>query len=415
MPLPILSISIYYVSNLIHKKSSIIQKQLSQLNSLAQEVFSGIRVIKSYVQADQFGNFFAEESDDYKDKSLSLAQVNALFFPLMLVLIGASTILVIYVGGVQVANGTITPGNIAEFVIYVNMLTWPVTAIGWIASIIQQAEASQKRINEFLHTDPAIQKFEGGIDGALEGRIQFRDVSFTYPDTGIRALHNINFDIKAGERIAIVGRTASGKSTVADLILRMYDVTEGEILLDGHNIGDMDVSNLRQRIGYVPQDVFLFSDTIANNILFGSGVDDENMAKQYAEYAAVHDDIAGLPKAYQTAVGERGVTLSGGQKQRVAIARAFVKQPDILILDDCLSAVDTKTERKIVDYLNSALRGKTSIVITHRILGALEFDRIIVLEKGEIAEMGTHEELVEKQGLYNEILTRQALEDEFAV
>ena len=415
LPLPILSISIYYVSNLIHKKSTVIQNQLSHLNSTAQEVFSGIRVIKSYVQGPQFGGLFARESDDYKTKSLDLAQVNALFFPLMLVLIGTSTILVIYVGGMQVEQGIITPGNIAEFVIYVNMLTWPVTAIGWIASIVQQAEASQKRINEFLKTEPMVAPTTTGYDQSLKGRIQFDNVTFVYPDTGIKALESVNLDIAPGERIAIVGRTAAGKSTIADLILRMYDPTEGSIRIDGVDLSEHSIPDLRHRIGYVPQDVFLFSDTIANNILFGSGSDDIEKAAKYADFAAVHDDIAKLPDAYDTMVGERGVTLSGGQKQRVAIARAFVKEPDILILDDCLSAVDTNTERKIVEYLNGALKGKTSIVITHRILGALEFDRIVVLEKGRIAEMGTHQELVEKQGLYNEILTRQALEDEFAM
>ncbi len=415
LPLPILSLSIYYVSNIIHKKSSLIQAQLSQLNSIAQEVYSGIRVIKSYVQGKQFGKYFEDQSEDYKTKSLSLAQVNALFFPIMLVLTGTSTILVIYVGGIQVARGEITPGNIAEFVIYVNMLTWPVTAIGWVASIVQQAEASQKRINEFLHAQPMVEQQPGGITGELSGSIEFRDVTFTYPDTGITAISNLNLKIAPGERIAIIGRTAAGKTTIADLLLRMYDVSEGEILLNGVNIKDHDLSNLRQRIGYVPQDMFLFSDTIAKNILFGSNLDDEQKAREFAGYAAVHDDIEGLPKGYQTFVGERGVTLSGGQKQRISIARAFVKQPDILILDDCLSAVDTKTEHEIVHYLNVALKGKTSITITHRIMGAMEFDKIIVLDKGKITEIGTHRELLEKKGFYYQILARQRLEDQYAL
>lgn len=415
LPLPILSLSIYYVSNIIHKKSAIIQAQLSQLNSIAQEVYAGIRVIKSYVQGKQFGKYFEEESDDYKTKSLSLAQVNALFFPIMLVLIGMSTILVIYVGGIQVARGEITPGNIAEFVIYVNMLTWPVTAIGWIASIVQQAEASQKRINEFLHTEPLIEPKPGGIVGDLDGSIEFRNVTFTYPDTGITAIENLNLKISPGERIAIIGRTASGKTTIADLLVRMYDVTEGEILLNGVNIKDHNLSNLRQHIGYVPQDMFLFSDTITRNILFGSHVEDEDKAHEFAKYAAVHTDIEELPNGYDTMVGERGVMLSGGQKQRISIARAFIKEPDILILDDCLSAVDTKTEHEIVSYLNAALKEKTSITITHRILGAMEFDKIVVLERGRIAEIGTHHALLEKKGIYHDILARQTLEDQYAL
>jgi len=415
LPLPILSISIYYVSNIIHKKSALIQAQLSQLNSIAQEVYSGIRVIKSYVQGKQFGKYFAEQSDDYKTKNLSLAQVNALFFPLMLVLIGTSTILVIYVGGIQVARGEITPGNIAEFVIYVNMLTWPVTSIGWIASIVQQAEASQKRINEFLHAQPLVEYQPGGVAQDLDGSIEFRDVTFTYPDTGITAVRNLNLKIVPGERIAIIGKTASGKTTIADLLLRMYDVSEGEILLNGVNIKSHDLHHLRQRIGYIPQDMFLFSDTITNNILFGSRSDDEEKAREYAGYAAVHTDIEELPNGYNTMVGERGVTLSGGQKQRISIARAFVKDPDILILDDCLSAVDTNTEQQIVRYLNGALKDKTSITITHRILGAMEFDKIIVLEKGKIRESGTHRELIEKRGIYHQILARQTLEDQYAL
>lgn len=415
LPLPILSISIYYVSNIIHKKSSVIQGQLSNLNSISQEVYSGIRVIKSYVQERQFGKYFADESERYKQLTMGLAKVNALFYPLMLVLIGTSTILVIYVGGILVADGSITPGNIAEFVIYVNMLTWPVTAIGWIASIVQQAEASQKRINEFLQTEPEVFKTQSGLTGPLRGKIEFQNATFDYPDTGIRGIENVNLTIEPGERIAIIGRTAAGKTTIADLILRMYDLSEGELLIDGVNIKDHDLSNLRERIGYVPQDVFLFSDTIAQNILFGGESQDSSKAKEYAGYAAVDTDIESLPESYETVVGERGVTLSGGQKQRISIARAFVKDPDILILDDCLSAVDTKTEHKIVQYLNGALRGKTSIVITHRILGAMEFDRIVVLDKGQIAESGTHDELVEQRGLYHEIMTRQALEDQFAV
>jgi ATP-binding cassette subfamily B multidrug efflux pump len=407
MPLPLLSVSIYFVSNVIHRKSTIIQQQLSRLNSIAQEVFSGIRIVKSYGHEPQMNSFFSEQCEDYKDKSLKLASVNALFFPLMLLIIGASTILTIYFGGIQVFRGTITPGNIAEFVIYVNMLTWPVTAIGWIASIIQQAEASQKRINEFLQTKPEITN-QAQNGHKIAGVIEFRGVSFIYPDTGIRALNDLTFKLKQGEKLAIIGRTGSGKSTVADLLVRMYDVHEGEILLDGVNIKDLDLEDLRRKIGYVPQDVFLFSDSVTNNIAFGEdGATLENV-KFFAKKAAVYDDIMELPDKFDTRIGERGVTLSGGQKQRLSIARAFIKKPDIVILDDCLSAVDTNTEKQILGYLNETLADKTSIIITHRIYG-LNFDHIIVLDKGAVLEEGTHEELMRNNGFYAKMYERQRL------
>ncbi len=403
LPLPLLSLSIYYVSDLIHKRSGARQIQLAKLTSIVQEVFSGIRIVKSYAQEERFGAYFAESCDDYKQKNLRIARVEAFFFPLMMILIGASTLLVVFVGGLQVSRGEVTPGNIAEFVIYVNMLTWPVTSIGWIASLIQQAEASQLRINEFLNRKPAIET--PIVDtGHLQGHIEFRNVSFTYPDTGIQALHNVSFEIPAGSRIALVGRTASGKSSVADLLLRMYDVQEGQILIDGKDIREHDLDNLRYRIGYVPQDVFLFSDTVTNNILFGSHVEDQTTAVTYARNAAIHDEIEELANGYDTLVGERGVTLSGGQKQRISIARAFVKNPDILILDDCLSAVDTKTERRIFDYLDAALRNKTSLIITHRMHGAADFDQIFVLDHGRLVESGTHEELMEHRSVYYDLI-----------
>lgn len=411
LPLPILSLSIYYVSSIVHRKSAVIQKQLAKLTSVSQEVYSGIRVIKSYVQGNRFVSFFKEESEDYKEKSLELARVNAMFFPLMLVLIGVSTIIVIYVGGLQVAKGTITTGNIAEFVIYVNMLTWPVTAIGWIASIIQQADASQERINEFMHTAPGIESGDYLPDD-LSGSIEFRDVSFTYPDTGIEALKHVNFRIRPGEKIAIVGRTASGKTTIADLLLRMFDVTSGSILIDGKDIRSFALSNYRKKVGYVPQDVFLFSDTIANNVRYGNPQADLDRIKKFTEYAAIHDELDQLPEGYETRVGERGVTLSGGQKQRISIARAFIKDPDIVIMDDALSAVDTKTEKKILDYLDSALANKTAIIITHRIFSSLDFDRILVLDHGQLIEQGSHDELIEKQGAYYDLYQQQQLQDE---
>ena len=410
-PLPFLSISIYYVSNLINKKSTVIQQQLSTLNSSAQEVYSGIRVIKSYVQEKPMGQFFAKESDVYKDKSLELVRVNALFYPLMLFMIGLSTILTIYIGGLQVAKGTITPGNIAEFVIYVNMLTWPVTAIGWIASIIQQAAASQKRINEFLKTKPTISNTISEV-GPIDGHIVFDDVDFVYPDTGIQALESVNFELQRGQKMAIIGKTGSGKTTIADLLVRMYDVTKGQILIDGKKIQDHDLSNLRSKVGYVPQDVFLFSDTVANNVSFGKEQTTREEVEEFTKYAAVYEDIKNLTHGFETLVGERGVTLSGGQKQRISIARAFIKHPDIVILDDCLSAVDTTTEQQILGYLNSSLGEKTTIIITHRIYALLNFDKIIVLDQGRITEMGTHNELLNLKGFYYEMFEQQRVEEQ---
>jgi ATP-binding cassette subfamily B multidrug efflux pump len=409
-PLPILSLSIYYVSDLINKKSEPIQRQLAYLNSIAQEVYSGIRVVKSYVQEGPMARFFAGQSEDYKGKSMSLAKVNAGFYPLMILLIGASTIIVVYIGGLQVARGVITPGNIAEFVIYVNMLTWPVTAIGWIASIVQQAAASQKRLNEFLDTPPAVRSPK--VDPRpLRGHIVFDRVSFTYPDTGITALREVSFELLPGQKMAVIGRTGSGKSTIADLLARMYDPTSGSIRLDGEDMREIDLHNLRRRLGYVPQDVFLFSDTVANNIAFGVADADREAIKAAARHAAVHDDIAALSEGYETVVGERGVTLSGGQKQRVSIARAFLKAPDILLLDDCLSAVDTGTEKQILAYFNEALADKTAIVITHRIYGLLEFDKIIVLDNGAVVEIGAHEQLLAKKGYYYDLFERQSMEN----
>lgn len=409
-PLPFLSLSIYYVSNIINKKSETIQRKLATLNSVAQEVYSGIRVVKSYVQEAPQVNYFAEESEDYRLKSLSLAKVNSFFYPLMLLLIGASTILVVYVGGLQVARGAVTPGNIAEFVIYVNILTWPVTAIGWIASIAQQAAASQKRINEFLNTKPTITNpFINPVP--LQGQIEFDNVSFVYPDTGIQALKKVNFTLLPGQKMAIIGRTGSGKTTMADLLVRMYDVTDGQIRIDGKDIREHDLANLRERIGYVPQDVFLFSDSVSGNIAFGRRDAHQDEIETFAHHASVYEDIKGLSEGFETMVGERGVTLSGGQKQRVSIARALLKKPDIVILDDCLSAVDTNTEKRILGYFSAALSDKTAIIITHRIYSLLQFDKIIVLDSGEMVEAGTHEELLANKGYYAEMFENQTLEE----
>ena len=410
LPMPFLSISIYYVSNLINKKSGIIQKQLATLNSTAQEVYSGIRVVKSYVQEPAMLRHFGDQSDDYKDKTMDLAKVNALFFPLMILLVGASTVLTVYVGGIQVAKGTVTPGNIAEFVIYVSMLTWPITALGWIASIVQQAAASQSRINEFLTVDPAI-KNPIIQPVALKGDIEFKNVDFVYPDSGIRAINDLTFKLKSGQKMAIIGKTGSGKTTIADLLLRMYDVTEGQILIDGKDIRTQDLANLRKKIGYVPQDLFLFSDTIAGNVAFGKRTADRATIEEFTRYASVYEDIIGLPEGFDTMVGERGVTLSGGQKQRISIARGLIKEPDIVILDDCLSAVDTTTEQQILGYLNGKLKDKTSLIITHRIYSSLQFDHIIVIEEGHICEQGTHETLLAKGGYYAQVFEQQQLEE----
>ena len=418
LPLPFLSISIYWVSTLINRRSEKIQQQLATLTSTTQEVYSGIRVVKSYVQEWAMGRWFAAQSEEYRKKSLELIRIDAFFFPLMALLIGASTIITVYVGGLQVVAGKIDAGNIAEFVIYINMLTWPVTAIGWIASLTQQASASQKRINEFLKTEPSIlnpvmlepnTSESTALINPLKGHIQFQNVSFIYPDTGIKALENVSFELLPGQKMAIVGRTGSGKTTIADLLVRMYDLSEGRILVDGKDIRAHDLARLRQRIGYVPQDVFLFSDTVLGNIAFGKDGIDQEAAEHFAKSAAVHDEIIGLPEGYGTMVGERGVTLSGGQKQRVSIARAFAKQPDVVLLDDCLSAVDTNTESRILGYLSGALADKTAIIITHRIYQMLQFDKIIVLDEHRVAEEGTHEELLARGGYYAEMYERQLM------
>jgi ATP-binding cassette subfamily B multidrug efflux pump len=409
LPLPILSISIYYVSKLINEKSTLIQQQLSVLNSTAQETYSGIRVVKSYVKEEQFVNFFEAQSEEFKKRSLSLARVESYFQPLMILLIAMSTLIVVIVGGYQVYEGRLTAGNIAEFILYVNMLTWPVTSIGWIASVVQEAEASQTRINDLLHQKSEILNLNHDQYN-LDGEIEFRNVTLVYPTTGIKALENVSFKINKGQRLAIMGRTASGKTTIAELLMRMFDVTEGQILVDGKNIKEHNLEMIRSKIGYVPQDVFLFSDTISANISFGITDYDKKDIEKYATYASVYDDIVKLPNGFETLVGERGVTLSGGQKQRISIARAFMKNPDIVLLDDALSAVDTTTEQNILSYFQKALSDKTSIIISHRANNLLNYDKIIVLENGQIVEEGTHDDLISTDGFYNSVYQQQMMQ-----
>ncbi len=411
LPLPFLVVIIYYVNTVIFKKSGRIQQRLSDLSSFVQERFSGIRIIKSYVREEHTRTLFEAQSDAYKKDSLSLVKVSALFYPTMLLLIGLSTILTIYIGGIQVISGSITAGNIAEFIIYITQLTFPVTMLGWVTNLIQRAAASQQRINEFLDIDPQI-KFNNNRELTLNGDISFQDVSFTYPDTGIRALNNISFEIKSGEFVAIIGKTGSGKSTLANLIMRMYDVDKGAIEIDGKNLKSINLAAYRNQIGFVPQEVFLFSDTIKNNIAFGLSELVEEDVYNAAKNASVYQNIIDFDKGFETMLGERGITLSGGQKQRVSIARALIKSPKVLIFDDCLSAVDTKTEEDILQNLGTLMKGKTSILIAHRISTIKNADKILVLEDGEIKEQGTHAVLLSLNGIYSDIYNNQLLEEE---
>lgn len=408
-PLPIMSISIFYISKVIHQKSERVQVQLSKLSTFSQETFSGIRIIKSFTNEKSNSEYFEAETKNYLKENVSLARTNALFFPFMLLLIGLSTLLTIYIGGKEAIAGNITTGNIAEFIIYVNMLTWPMASIGWVTSIIQRADASQKRINEFLKTEPEIVN-QNNSHSIIKGKVRFDNVSYTYPDTAIKAINKVSFELNLGKTLAIVGKTGSGKSTVAQLINRLIIPTQGNILIDEQKIESLNLYDLRNNIGFVPQESILFSDTISNNIAFGlKENDDFELIKEAAQKANVHENILKFPKQYETKVGERGVTLSGGQKQRISIARALIKNPQILIFDDCLSAVDTKTEDSILSSIKSESKNKTSIIISHRISTIKHADHIIVLEKGTIAEQGTHEELIEQNGIYFEMTSQQSI------
>lgn len=411
LPLPILSLSIYFVNNIINKRSEKIQESLSDLSTHVQEAFSGIRVLKAFVREADSAQRFERESEKYKYRSLRLTFVNALFFPLIMALIGLSVILTIYIGGSQVINGEITYGNIAEFVIYVNMLTWPVTALGWITSINQRAAASQKRINEFLKEKNDIQSTEN-LEKNIAGDLVFDNVSFTYPDSGIQALKNVSFDVKAGESIAIIGTTGSGKSTIANLMLRLYDATSGNVRIDNTDIEKYNIAKLRNQMGYVPQDIFLFSDTIKNNIAFGNSSITEEQILKAARDADLYDNVVNFPKGFETMLGERGITLSGGQKQRASIARAIVRNPNVLILDDALSAVDTNTENTILNSLAEIMKGRTTVIISHRVSSAKLADKIIVLDDGEIIEQGTNESLLAQNGVYKELYEKQLKQEE---
>ena len=408
-PLPLLSVAIYKVSHYINVRSEKVQRKLSDISSFVQESFSGIRVLKAYGKEGDFSNEFAKECGNYKDENMNLVRVNALFMPLMTLLIGLSTIITIYIGGRLAIQGIITTGNIAEFVIYVGMLTWPVASLGWVTSIVQRAEASQERINEFLHVVPEIQNLREE-PSEIKGHIVFDKVNFTYPDSGIQAIKNLSFDLPAGKSLALIGKTGSGKSTVGYLISRVYSVSSGRITIDQTPIDDLNLDSLRSGIGYVPQEAFLFSDSIGANIGFGVDQPDAEAIRRAAKNADVHQNIMDFPKGYDTMVGERGVTLSGGQKQRISIARAILKKPEILIFDDCLSAVDTQTEEEILNNLKDIMEHKTSIIISHRLSSVKHCDEILVLEDGEVVERGTHESLLQRNGAYAELFEKQQLE-----
>ncbi|ANQ50183.1 ABC transporter ATP-binding protein/permease [Flammeovirga yaeyamensis] len=406
-PLPLLSISIYFVNNIINKKSELIQQQLSSMSTFVQEAFSGIRVIKAFVRENESLSQFDENATEYQNRQLELAKVNSMFYPLMLFLIGLSTILTVYVGGIEVEKGTITAGVIAEFIMYVTLLTWPVTSLGWVTSIVQRAAASQKRINEFLNETPDIVSTSSEKKD-IKGNLKFDKVSLVYPDSGIKALDELSFEIESGKTLAILGTTGSGKSTVANLISRLYDPSSGTIYIDGEDLKGYNLQDIRSQINMAPQDVFLFSNSLRNNISFAKTDATEEDIIQATKDAGLYENIVQMDKGLDTLVGERGITLSGGQKQRTTIARAILGNPKILVLDDSLSAVDTKTENLILNNLQRVMKNKTSVIISHRVSSAKLADKIIVLHEGKIIEEGTHNELLEKKGHYNTLFEQQS-------
>ncbi|MBV7267795.1 ABC transporter ATP-binding protein [Winogradskyella luteola] len=412
IPLPILSVAIYKLSRLINKRSTIVQQSLSTLSTYTQETFSGISVIKSYGIEPRTNSEFDTLSAENRQKQINLTKVQALFFPMMILLIGLSNLIVVYIGGVQYMNGEIEDiGTIAAFLIYVNMLTWPVAVVGWVTSLVQQAEASQERINEFLNTEPDIQNTVNELT-PIKGDIEFKNVSFVYPDTNIEALKDVSFKLKSGQTLAILGKTGSGKSTILDLIGRLYDVDNDGVLVDDTVVSKLNLYSLRKSIGYVPQDAFLFSDSIKNNIKFGKEDATDDEVIEAAKNARVHKNIIGFKRGYDTVLGERGITLSGGQKQRVSIARAIIKRPDILLFDDCLSAVDTDTEEKILKNLVKLTKDKTTIIVSHRVSSAKNANQIIVLDDGKVIQTGTHQSLINVEGYYKELYTKQLSEKE---
>jgi ATP-binding cassette subfamily B multidrug efflux pump len=412
LPLPLLSYGVFKISSEIHKRSGEFQKNLSNLSSFAQEIFSGIRVIKAYAIEQQKEKEFTTLTQESKDKSMRLAKVNSLFGPLMILLIGLSNLVVIYVGGNMYIKGDIDSiGTIAQFILYINMLTWPVASLGWVSSLVQEAEASQKRLNEFLTIEPTIYN-TSTEHHTITGKIEFKNVSFTYEDTNITALSNISFQLNPGETLAILGNTGSGKSSIISLVSRMYDTSSGSIYMDNKLIKDVNLNDLRNNISVVPQDAFLFSDSIKNNIKFGNENATDAEVVEAAKKAVVHSNIEGFKNKYDTILGERGITLSGGQKQRVSIARALIKNAPILLLDDCLSAVDTETEEAILNSLTDYCKNKTTIIVSHRVSSAKNANKIIILDEGRIIQQGTHNQLLEEEGYYKELYNKQLSEKE---